>query len=161
MAHPVRYEFRGTWVLPAPPEAVRETVIDLEHYPEWWPQVRAVAKIGPDDARVLCRSTLPYTLDLVLHAVSREGPVVEVTVSGDLHGSVRWRLTPVPDGTRMDFEQQVEVRGLLAVASLVARPLLRWNHERMMRGCVVGLGRRLGAGPVRSGPAPDARTAHR
>ena len=139
----VDYEFRGSWTLPAPLEAVREAVVDLEHYPDWWPQVRAVVKLGPDDARVLCRSALPYTLDLTLHAVSREGTVLEVAVSGDLHGSVRWRLAPTAEGTRMDFEQRVEVSGALALASYVARPLMRWNHERMMAGCVAGLRERL------------------
>lgn len=144
MRRPVAaYEFRGTWTVAAPLEAVRDTVVDLEHYPEWWPQIRAVAKLGPDDAWVLCRSALPYTLDLVLHAVSREGSVLEVEVSGDLAGSVRWRLRPVPGGTRMTFEQRVEVTGLLALGSYVARPLLRWNHHRMMLGCVAGLRQRL------------------
>jgi carbon monoxide dehydrogenase subunit G len=143
------YEFQGSWAVAAPLEAVRETVVDLEHYPEWWPQVRAVAKLGPDDAWVLCRSALPYTLDLVLHAVSREGSVLEVEVSGDLRGSVRWRLTPVGGGTRMAFEQRVEVRGMLALMTYAARPVLRWNHHRMMAGCLAGLRETLGA------PAPD------
>ena len=140
----VAYEFRGTWSVAAPLDVVREAVVDLEHYPEWWPQIRAVVKLGPDDARVLCRSALPYTLDLVLHAVSREGSVLEVEVSGDLDGSVRWELTPEPGGTRMDFEQRVAVSGALAVASYIVRPLLRWNHHRMMLGCIDGLRERLG-----------------
>jgi len=144
------YEFRGTWLVPAPVEAVREAVVDLEHYPEWWPQVRAVARLGPDDARVLCRSALPYTLDLCLHAVSREGTVLEVEVSGDLEGRVRWRLAPEPTGTRMELEQVVEVTGPLAVASYLARPLLRWNHHRMMLGCIDGLRERL-VDPARGG----------
>ena len=147
------YEFRGTWTVPAPLEAVREAVVDLEHYPEWWPQVRAVVKLGPDDARVLCRSTLPYTIDLVLHAVSREGSVLEVEVSGDLDGSVLWRLTPVTGGTWMEFEQSVRVSGPLALASYVARPVLRWNHHRMMLGCIAGLRDHL-VGQGQSGSAP-------
>jgi hypothetical protein len=139
------YSFRASWVTPAAPSAVAETVLDLEHYPDWWPQVRAVAKLGPDTARVLCRSALPYTLDLVLDAVSREAPVLEVAVSGDLDGWVRWTLSPAEGGTRTDFEQQVTVTGALAAASLVARPLLRWNHHRMMQGCEDGLRTRLEA----------------
>jgi hypothetical protein len=145
------HEFRGAWSVAAPLEAVREAVVDLERYPEWWPQVRAVAKLGPDDARVLCRSALPYTLDLVLHAVSREGTVLEVAVSGDLDGSVRWRLAQEPGGTRMEFEQRVHVTGLLALASYVARPLLRWNHHRMMLGCIAGLRERLAQPAPRAG----------
>lgn len=141
----VSYTFTASWVTAAPPSDLAATVTDLEHYPEWWPQVRAVAKVGPDTARVLCRSALPYTLDLVLDAVSREAPVLEVAVSGDLDGWVRWTLSPTAGGTRTDFSQQVEVRGALALASYVARPLLRWNHEQMMRGCERGLRERLAA----------------
>ncbi len=140
------YSFSASWLTPAPVAAVADTVLDLERYPEWWPQVRAVAKLGPDTARVLCRSALPYTLDLVLDAVSREAPVLEVAVSGDLDGWVRWTLTPVDGGTRTDFAQKVVVTGALAVSSYVARPLLTWNHHRMMRGCEQGLRDRLNVG---------------
>ena len=57
--------------------------------------------------------------------------------SGDLHGVVRWRLSPEAGGTRMDFEQDVHVTGrLLRAASYAARPLLHWNHDRMMAGCI-------------------------
>ncbi len=138
------YRFGGTWTVPHPVGAVAGALVDLERYPQWWPEVVAVAGLGPDDARVLCRSVLPYTLDLVLHAVHREPPLLETTVSGDLDGVVRWRLSEEPDGTtRMQFDQEVDVRGLLAVASYVARPLLRWNHDRMMRSCIAGLTRHL------------------
>lgn len=137
------YSFSASWVTPAPVPQVAAVVTDLEHYPEWWPQVRAVAKIDDDTARVLCRAALPYTLDLVLHAVSREAPVLEVALSGDLDGWVRWTLTETDRGTRTEFAQEVAARGPLAAASYVARPLLRWNHDRMMAGCRAGLERRL------------------
>lgn len=147
----MRYEFRESWTLAAPPEAVRDVLVDLEHYPEWWPQVVAVASLGPDDSRVLCRSALPYTLDLVLHAVSRDLPTLEVELAGHLHGHARWTLRPEGAGTRMDYEQVVDVGGLLALSSYVARPLLRWNHARMMAGGQAGLERRLGAQALSSG----------
>ena len=116
------FTFSGSWHVDAPPPRVQEVLLDLEHYPAWWPQVRAVAKLGADDARVLCRSTLPYTLDLVLHAVHREPHLLETTISGDLLGVVRWRLAADAGGTRLDFEQAVRVRSrVLALASYVAR----------------------------------------
>jgi hypothetical protein len=139
----VRYRFCETWSVPAPPEAIRDVLLDLERYPQWWPQVVAVASLGPDDARVLCRSTLPYTLDLVLHAVSRELPAVEVAVDGHLRGWVRWTLTSAPEGTTMLLEQEVTLQGPLAPLAVLARPLLRWNHARMMAGGRAGLIRRL------------------
>ncbi|MDF1603885.1 SRPBCC family protein [Nocardioides sp. YIM 152315] len=135
------FVFRDSWEVAASPAAVHGVLVDLEHYPAWWPQVVAVASLGPDDARVLCRSVLPYTLDLVLHAVSRSAERLEVGVSGDLAGSVCFALTPVAAGTRLDFTQEVSVQGWLGAAAYVARPLLRWNHRRMMRGCRQGLDR--------------------
>lgn len=135
--------FTESWVAPAPIDEVAAVVTDLERYPQWWPEVRAVAKIGPDTARVLLRAALPYTLDIVLDAVSREPPVLEVAVSGAMTGWVRWGLTAVPGGTRCDYTQEVEVHGALALASYVARPALTWNHRRSMRGCESGLRRRL------------------
>lgn len=136
------YAFSGSWHLLAPPGEVHAVLVDLEHYPDWWPQVRAVASLGPDDARVLCRSVLPYTLDLVLHAVDRSPDRLEVAVTGDLEGSVRFALADEDGGTRLDLDQQVSVGGVLGLASSVVRPVLRWNHHRMMQGCVEGLGRR-------------------
>jgi carbon monoxide dehydrogenase subunit G len=133
------FEFTDGWEVAAPVDAVAATLTDLEHYPRWWPQVRAVAKLGPDTAWVRCRSTLPYTLDLVLDAVSRTPPVVEVALAGDLDGFARFTLTPSGDGTRLDFDQEVRVTGALALASYAGRPVLAWNHRRMMAGCRVGL----------------------
>lgn len=144
MGSVVSYSFASSWLTPAPADEVAAVVTDLEHYPEWWPQIRAVASLGPDTARVLLRSALPYTLDVVLDAVSREPPVLEVEVSGDVDGWVRWGLTEQDGGTRCDYTQEVTVDGLLALASYVARPLLVWNHRRAMLGCERGLRRRLG-----------------
>ena len=93
------YVFSGTWTVEAPMVRVREVLVDLAHYPEWWPQVRAVAGHGPDEARVLIRSALPYTLDLVVRATSRDLPVLKVEIGGDLCGWAQWHLAPDGDGT--------------------------------------------------------------
>ncbi|MBV9921222.1 MAG: SRPBCC family protein [Pseudonocardia sp.] len=130
----------------APAGPVRDVLVDLERYPEWWPQVVAVASLGPDDARVLCRSVLPYTLDLVLHAVRRDPSVLEVRIEGDLDGTARWELIELEGSTRLHFAQEVSVGGWLAAASVLGGPLLRWNHDRMMAGCRAGLKGRVIAG---------------
>jgi hypothetical protein len=146
------YVFSGTWNVEAPPPLVHQLLVNLEHYPEWWPQVLAVASLGPDDARVLCRSTLPYTLDLRLHAVRRDPLRLEIAMTGDLEGGAAWNLTDLGPRTRLDFVQEVTVGGWLALVSPALRPVLRWNHARMMAGCVEGLRARL----LGSGHGPDA-----
>jgi len=133
------FAFSGSWTVDAPLARVQGVLVDLGRYPEWWPQVVAVASLGANDARVLCRSALPYTLDLVLHAVRREPALLEVRIRGDLEGMAAWRLTDLGRRTRLDFSQEVTVGGWLAAVSPVVRPVLRWNHGRMMGGCVEGL----------------------
>jgi hypothetical protein len=137
------YSFSGAWTVPAAPERVHEVLVDLERYPEWWPQVLAVASLGPDDARVLCRSALPYTLDLLLHARSRETTTLEVDIDGDLVGWARWELAGIAGGTRLRFSQKVGVTGWLARLSPLLGPVLRWNHDRMVDGCLEGLRERV------------------
>ncbi|WP_447645623.1 hypothetical protein [Nocardioides zeae] len=76
------YVFDERWALPHPPAAVAEVLLDLAAYVDWWPQVVAVGRLGDDDALVLCRSTLPYDLELRLHAARRDLPVLEVAIAG-------------------------------------------------------------------------------
>ncbi|MFJ9390292.1 SRPBCC family protein [Nocardioides sp. NPDC101246] len=140
---PARYVFAETWELPMSTEAARDVLVDLERYPQWWPQVRAVAKLGEDDALLVCRSALPYDLEIELHAVSRDLPTLEVGLGGDLDGFARWTLIPTSSGSRTVFEQEVVVGGLLGLASVALRPVLTWNHRQMMRGCRRGLSARV------------------
>lgn len=137
---PTDYLFTDSWVIPAPRDAVCEVLLDLEHYVDWWPQVRAVASAGPDDALVVCRSRLPYDLELHLHAETRGPEELRVAIDGPIRGYASWRLTPVEAGTRLDFEQRVEaVARLFRWASYVAKPALAANHAWMMRGAEQGL----------------------
>jgi hypothetical protein len=139
------YHFSQAVTVDAARERVHELLLDLEHYVEWWPQVRAVASLGPDDALLVCRSLLPYDLEVRLHAVSRAPTRLEVAVSGPLDGWVRWSLTADgPARTLIRMEQQVRVGARpLVLGSYVAKPLLRANHAWMMRGARRGMRRRL------------------
>ena len=118
---------------------MHEVLLDLEHYPDWWPQVRAVASLGPDTALVVCRSVLPYDLELVLDAVSRDAGRLEVRIGGPIEGTAAWTLRPHRAGTAMTYRQEVVATGALAVASYLFKPVLRWNHAVMMRGFDAGI----------------------
>ena len=141
------YHFTGSWHVDHPIQRVQPVLVDLEHYPEWWPQVVAVAKIDDDRARVLCRSRLPYTLDLLLTAVRREPRQLESRIDGDLVGVALWRLEEVDGSTRVDYTQDVVVtHRVLRPMVRVLRGPMEWNHARMMAGCLAGLQQRLGVG---------------
>ena len=138
---PRRYRFSATYTLQAPRDRVHAVLVDLENYCDWWMQVRGVAKIDDDTALVVCRSVLPYDLELVLTAVSREVDLLEVRIEGPIRGYARYHLVEASPGvTSLRFEQEVRAESrLMVLASYVARPLLVWNHHRMMRGSEQGL----------------------
>jgi hypothetical protein len=132
------YRFDSRWSVPAERAMLFDLLADLEGYPTWWPQVRAVARVDDDTARVVARSLLPYSLDLVLSRVveDRAAGVLEAAVGGQLEGWCRWTLRPAGAVTDLRYEQEVTTPGrLLTAASSVGRPVLRGNHAWMMHGC--------------------------
>ena len=138
---PRRYRFSASYTVRAPRDRVHALLVDLEYYCDWWMQVRGVAKIDDDTALVVCRSVLPYDLKLVLTAVSRAVDLLEVRIEGPIRGYARYHLVETGPGvTSLRFEQEVRAESrLMVLASYVARPLLVWNHHRMMRGSEQGL----------------------
>lgn len=149
------YRFSSEFTVEAPRGRVHAVLLDLEHYGAWWPQVRAVAKVDDDHALVVCRSTLPYHLELALEARRRDVDLLEVGLDGALRGWARFRLSgDGPTRTTVLFEQEVRAEAaLVALASYVARPLLTWNHHRMMVGAERGLRERLASDQPRAATA--------
>jgi hypothetical protein len=145
---PCRFRFSSTFTLEARREQVHGVLVDLEHYCDWWHQVRGVGKLDEDHALVVCRSVLPYDLEMELTALSRSVDRLEVAIEGPIRGWARYHLEePSPGLTSLRFEQEVYAVGRLMVfASYVARPLLVWNHHRMMRGAERGLRAKLESG---------------
>ncbi|MCF6525293.1 SRPBCC family protein [Streptomyces sp. JJ36] len=144
-----RYRFRGQWRLAAPPGAVYAVLARPGEYPAWWPQVREVAPAGAGAGRARFRSVLPYDLRVTARETRREpgAGVLEIAMTGDLEGWARWTVRPEGSGTRLLFEQRVEVRRpLVRLLAVPGRPFFRLNHRLMMAAGLRGLRRRLAAG---------------
>ncbi|AIA02507.1 SRPBCC family protein [Streptomyces noursei] len=144
-----RYHFRSVWQLSAQPTVVYAVLERGEAYPRWWPQVREVVPLDDRSASARFRSSLPYELAVVATEVRRDpgGGVLEVEMGGDLVGRARWTVAPGAGGTRVVFEQDVELRKpALRRWALVGRPLFRINHALMMRAGRRGLAAWLARG---------------
>jgi hypothetical protein len=100
---------------------------------------------------LVVRSSLPYDLRMTAHRVSadRTRGVLQARLSGDLIGLSGWRLTEVAGGTRVDFDEQVEVCRPLLRRLAPARPLFRANHAWMMHCGERGLRHHLRRGQRR------------
>ncbi|WP_278258979.1 polyketide cyclase [Nocardioides convexus] len=139
------FEFVDRWEVPAPPEEVAAVLVDLERYPRWWPQVRAVAKARPGHRL----GVLP--LGAALHAgpgARRRVPHAAGRGGGPERGPGGLRPLHAdrgggrhPAGLRAAGE-----RARVARRRVVRRPgVLTWNHARMMAGCRSGLGAAMAA----------------
>jgi hypothetical protein len=157
------YRFRSAWHLDAEPDAVYGVLERPDRYPEWWPQVREVRQTDGTTGVLRFRSVLPYDLTVTARS-TRHDPgerVLEVAMTGDLEGWVRWTVldaaatTAAPAGrgaprapaagrTRLLYEQEVVVRkALMRVLAVPCRPLFLANHALMMRAGRAGLLARL------------------
>ncbi|XVV01830.1 SRPBCC family protein [Actinosynnema sp. CA-248983] len=138
-----RYRFRSVWTVDSPPADTFDVLADLGSYPLWWPEVRAAHQVGEQAARLHCRSVLPYDLVFEAHHNAREpeSGLLRADLVGDLEGTVSWRVLPEGrSGSRLVYVQEVEVtKPLVRRLALVARPLLKANHELMMRNGRRGL----------------------
>ncbi|MDT0320714.1 SRPBCC family protein [Streptomyces millisiae] len=151
-----RYRFRADWWVPAAPPAVYRVLERPEDYPLWWPQVREVRRLGPDQGHCRFRSVLPVDLRVTVRAARRdpEAGVLEVALGGDLEGWMRWTLAAGggagAGGTLVGYRQDTVLRHpLLRRLPSPARPVLVANHALMMRAARRGLRAWLG---VRPGP---------
>jgi len=136
------YRFRSVWDLPAEPADVYAALERAEDYPRWWPQVREVTSLDARSGSARFRSFLPYDLVVTVSELRRDpgAGVLEIALSGDLEGWVRWTVRAHEGGTRALYEQEVEVRKpLMRRLALVGRPVFLVNHALMMRGGRRGL----------------------
>ncbi|PZS18595.1 MAG: polyketide cyclase [Pseudonocardiales bacterium] len=137
-----RYLFRSEWRIAAHADQVYATLADVASYPSWWPQVHAARQLDDASGELRCRSLLPYDLVFLIRREVEDGAdrILRATLDGDLAGSSQWTITPDGSGTLAVFDEDVVVRkALIRLAGPLARPVLRFNHDRMMQAGERGL----------------------
>jgi uncharacterized protein YndB with AHSA1/START domain len=143
------YVFRSEWHLPAVPEVVYGVLSDVESYPRWWPQVRRTRRIDDLSGELTCRSLLPYDVVFRMHreVEDPDSRVLRARMEGDLSGTSQWTITPDGEGSVAVFDENVQVgKGMLRAAGRLLRPVLRFNHDLMMRAGEKGLRAHLSEG---------------
>lgn len=136
------YVFRSEWHIAADPDKVYQALADVQAYPGWWPQVVGARWVDENSGELRCRSLLPYELVFVVRRVleDRDARVLQADLEGDLTGSSTWTISADGTGAVAVFDEQVDVRKrLLRIGGKLARPVLRYNHDLMMRAGEKGL----------------------
>jgi len=146
--------FRSSWVIEGAPAPLFDALHAYTTWPEWWPgaeRMTELASARPDGTggrgSYRWRSPIGYRIEFEGSATRVERPQwLAGTVEGDLRGSGTWQLSELADGTtRLDYLWQVtaERRALRVLAPIVG-PILRSQHDRLMRAGAVGLAQRVG-----------------
>lgn len=152
------YRFESLWRAAGDPRTAWLVLREVPSYPQWWPEIREVVRTETRAALVSIRSVLPYTLRLELRPTREDldAGVLEVAIRGDLEGFSRFTIREVaPCRLELRFEEHVRVTvPWLVRMGAFARPLLRWNHARMMRNGERGL--RVFLAGAGFEPTPDA-----
>jgi len=91
---------------------------------------------------------VPYRLRLDIRLEASLRPhVVEATLGGDVRGFAVIRLEPVDDGTQVTVLWSLDMMSApLRIAALVAYPLMRWGHDRVVDMAVAGFRQQALAG---------------
>ncbi len=140
------YIFRSRWRIAADPDQVYAALADVAAYPAWWPEVHEARLLDDGAGELRCRSLLPYDLVFVARREieDAERRILRASLSGDLTGTSQWTITGGDGATAAVFDEDVVVsKALIRLVGPLARPALRFNHDRMMRAGERGLRRRL------------------
>jgi hypothetical protein len=80
------------------------------------------------------KAPLPYTLEFHVHVDQVDpGRSVDTHVTGDLRGPARLEVASAGEASTARLTWAVELQvPLLSAASLVARPVLVWAHDRVV-----------------------------
>ena len=141
------YHFTSTWHIESSCDEVFSALYEVKNYPRWWPEIKEGIDIGDGEGMLRARSFLPYDLRFTLHrsSVDQAAGILEASVSGDMEGTICWKVTQEGGKTKVFYEQKVMLhKNLLNILAPIVRPLFIWNHTLMMRHGERGLSEYLG-----------------
>lgn len=133
----VKLRTADSTVLPCSPEAIWPVLAGFPQYPRWWPASLHVKVIrSPPEIFGTTLSICPFRGKAFTCTVVSMTPPARIGLVYEgpfIVGTAEWRLETVPEGTRVVYDIDVAVQGLLV--PLVARLLdLKQVHSSSMRG---------------------------
>jgi uncharacterized protein YndB with AHSA1/START domain len=142
--------YRRTFHLRVPPEQVWQAIQQVDRFQQWWGWLTELRLDGPGlqtgtALTGVISPPLPYRMRvrLVFERCIRPS-AIDAAVHGDLEGVAHLRLSPEPGGTRASVAWTFEMmQPAMRWAALVASPVLRWGHDRVVDATVADFHRHL------------------
>jgi uncharacterized protein YndB with AHSA1/START domain len=153
------YSFVTSWGIEAPLQAVWDVISSSHDLPSWWKAVLNVKTIQQGNDMGVGRleeqtwkGVLPYQLTFLIKITAVDYlKSIEFTASGDLEGYGKWSFKPEEHGVTLQHTWEVKTtEKWLSILAPVAKPLLAWNHDEIMRWGAQGLAKKLNAPLIKS-----------
>ncbi len=147
-----KYSFVTHWKFDAPIEKVWLEIRDMDTWPEWWKYVKSVQLIKQGDEndigsvrKIVWTTALPYELNFDLELVSVDHHKrIEGKAFGELTGSGIWTVETDGDITSVRYDWIVTTsKKWMNFFAPIARPIFKWNHDKVMEAGYVGLSLKL------------------
>lgn len=148
------FDLVTVWRIDAPLPEVCNAISSCLDWPQWWKGVESVEELDPGDAdgigslrRFTWRGRLPYRLTFDIR-VTRIVPLkmIEGRASGEVEGSGCWYFSQDGHVTVVRYEWKVRTtRRWMNLLALIAKPVVKWNHDQLMQQGGEGLARLLNA----------------
>ena len=138
-------DYKGRFDFPVTPPEFWDALQRLDQFERWWGWLGDLEIDGQGlQTGSVLRGTVappvPYRMHVdveLCHCVP--GHLIDASVSGDLRGDAHLRMQPSPAGTVADVTWTLEMmQRPMRLAALVAYPLLRWGHDRVVDATVSG-----------------------
>ncbi|GAA2151146.1 hypothetical protein GCM10009844_32950 [Nocardioides koreensis] len=150
MAHQVnRIDYRGAFWFPVGPDELWRTIERFDRFESWWDWLRdfrtdSDALVAGNVLHATVVPPVPWRLSMDIRLERSQRPhLLEAVVAGDVGGSAVFRLEPDDDGTLVAVVWSLEMLSRpLRLAAIVAYPLMRWGHDRVVEMAVAGFRRR-------------------
>lgn len=150
------FHFVTIWCIEAPLPQVCDAILSCLNWPKWWKSVKKVEEVDSQDSdgiggllRFTWKGQLPYWLTFDIRVV-RIVPLMtlEAHASGELEGVGCWHFWHDKNSaiTVVRYEWHVRTTRLwMNLLAPIAKPLFKWNHDKIMRQGGEGLARLLKA----------------
>ncbi len=152
-----KYSFITSWILEAPIDKVWYAIFHSEDWSKWWESVSDVSELRKGDEsgvgsirRYRWKTPIGYSLIFDMETTKAEPPFcLEGRATGELNGIGKWNLSADYTRTNVSYTWDVcTTKTWMNCLAPVARPVFRWNHDRVMSKGYSGLCQLLGCRPI-------------
>jgi uncharacterized protein YndB with AHSA1/START domain len=141
---PVGHVASRSAVVAAPPQAVFDTITDVETFPVWWKDISRVEMLPPENGRARFRQH-SSTGAMVMEVIERTPPSRFVTRIADpdqqFGGTWTWEIGPEGAGSRLTITERGEVYN--PIFRFISRFI--FGHTTTIDSCLAALQSRLSA----------------